>query len=86
MFAEEKQAPARTAGVTLAGEAAVIMGERNPFATVATLRLDGPVYRYAWPTVRRLVDQGGAFTSDEKIPAGPYRTVTRATAHRINGF
>ncbi len=49
--------------VTLNGEPAVIMCARKPFAKVATLRSDGPVFEFAWPTVARIVAGGGAFRS-----------------------
>ena len=54
---------ADTKGITLDGEPAVIVGHRNPFAKVATLRSDGPVAEFAWPTVARIIAKGGAFKS-----------------------
>lgn len=50
-------------GVTLNGEPAVIIGARNSFAQVATVRSDGPVAEFAWITVRRIVACGGEFFS-----------------------
>lgn len=49
--------------VTLDGKPAMIMGARNAFATVATLNVDGPAVEFAWPTVARIVANGGAFKS-----------------------
>jgi hypothetical protein len=51
------------ARVTLNGERAMIMCERKPIAKVATLRSDGPVAAFDWPTVARIVADGGRFTS-----------------------
>lgn len=46
--------------VTLDGAPAAIMGARNAFATVRTL--DGRTSaEWSWETVRRIVDNGGAF-------------------------
>lgn len=60
---DERRELADTRGLTLDGEPAVIVGARNPFAKVATLRSDGPVVEFAWPTVARIVAAGGAFRS-----------------------
>ena len=48
------------ARVTLNGKPAVICGQLNDYATVAALP-DGPSYEWAWPTVARIVANGGDF-------------------------
>ena len=52
-----------TEGVTLDGEPAMVMGAANRFAQVATLRGCGPAVEFAWPTVARIIADGGAFRS-----------------------
>lgn len=50
------------AACTLDGRPATISGRRNAFATVA--ELDGPLaLEWAWETVARIMDAGGAFKS-----------------------
>lgn len=48
--------------VTLDGKKAQICGAKNQFATVRALP-DGPEAEFAWPTVVRIVAQGGHFKS-----------------------
>lgn len=50
------------ARVTLNGEPAKIAGTSLPFATVTTLAT-GLGCQWAWPTVARIVANGGRFTS-----------------------
>jgi len=49
--------------VTLDGMPAMIMGAAGQFAQVATLHIGGPAIEFAWPTVARIVANGGAFKS-----------------------
>jgi len=58
---EAKRELCWTDGVTLDGEPAMIMGARNAFAQVATLRIDGGFVEFAWPTVAQIVAEGGTF-------------------------
>jgi hypothetical protein len=48
--------------VTLDGKPAVIGGYRSAFASVTQLRT-GTSFEWAWPTVARIVANGGAFKS-----------------------
>lgn len=50
-----------SAAVTLDGEPARITGAALPFAKVSTATNGG--YEWAWPTVARIVANGGAFKS-----------------------
>lgn len=52
-----------TAGATLDGQPAVISGWLLPFAKVSRLDGCGGEVEFAWPTVARIVELGGRFTS-----------------------
>lgn len=58
----ERRALVETEGVTLDGKPAKISGYCNPFATVQEFTT-GLHCDFAWPTVARIVANGGAFKS-----------------------
>jgi hypothetical protein len=47
---------------TLDGQRAIVIGRALDFGTIATLP-DGPRYEYAWLTIARVMESGGAFKS-----------------------
>lgn len=49
--------------ITLDGHPAVVGGYRNEFATVQRLDGRGGRVEFAWPTVERVINNGGAFKS-----------------------
>jgi hypothetical protein len=52
------------ATVTLDGGPAIITGAKLPFAKVEPLRSgSGGAVEFAWPTVERIISNGGAFRS-----------------------
>lgn len=59
---EERRELVDTKGVTLNGKPAVITGAGLDFAVVIDMKT-GLGAEWAWETVRRIVDKGGAFKS-----------------------
>ena len=60
---DQRRELCQTRTATLDGWPAVISGALNDFATVATLGGSGHACEFAWPTVARIVANGGAFKS-----------------------
>ena len=51
-------------GITLDGEPAKLVGIKNKFPTVATIRENGPSFEWSWKAIREVINnKNGRFTS-----------------------
>ena len=51
-------------GITLDGEPAKIVGVKNKFPTIATVREGGPSFEWSWKAIREVMyNRGGKFES-----------------------